>query len=47
MQPKRGILSVDVFLSDRPVRSIVFEPEIHSKRWVVDATRRVERILAR
>ena len=44
---KRDILSVDVLLSDRPVRSIVFEAEIHPKRWAVDVTQRVERILAR
>lgn len=43
----RNILSVDVLLSDRPVRSIVFETEIHSKRCAVDVTQRVERVLAR
>ena len=41
-----NVLSVDMFLSDGPVRGIVLESEIHSKSWVVNVTQRVERTMA-
>lgn len=42
--PAHGGLSVDMFLSNGPVGSIVFKTEMHSKNWFVNDTRREERM---